>query len=143
MLKILKSIYWVNNHKVKFILFTASLLLATSIISKIIRNEIIDINYLSNVAMVNIFFGILFPLIKKWIKISERFRIFELENYFAIVAFALLCFLLVSSFFFFWIYDSPLDIFCFALPWFITYYGFSYCHKASKSKEHQYNGNKA
>lgn len=108
-------------------------MLCFSLLSKYLRKVEIEASYFFNVGIVNVFFFVMFFFIRMWIKVSHKLKIYELEEYFAYVAFVILCLVFLGCLVMLCFYDSPLDIFCFVAPWLMMYYSYSYVFEISIS----------
>jgi hypothetical protein len=126
MLNIRDKLIAIDKHRFRFIVIVFLALLLNSVIADLVLGRGIDVRYFLDVFIINMLFGILFPLLKKWVVFSNRFRIYELDEHFSVIMAVVLLGLLPVVSIVIWFYEEPFDRICFAFPWFVVYYAYSF-----------------
>ena len=118
-------ILWINNNKLKFLIFDNMTILVNIIIYNFVHHgHFIDFALARYVIMMNILFGVFFSISKIWIWLTNKYdiilRLDSIEE--VILHFALNFFIPLNAILIvlLWFQFDDIVIFIFAIPWIIV-----------------------
>ncbi len=122
----IKFISWINKNTLKFQFLSLIILLLNLFLVIKLKKITIDIfDLCKTIIGVQLFFGLLTFLIKKWICFASDFPIYFLSPSLSKIGVVLLMCLLGISLPFMWFMEYPYQVFIFCIPWGIIIYSYS------------------